>query len=710
MGGGFEKEPGKNGLVVETESKPATPTISPGKRTLTEGGGVQLSASAHGATSTNHTDSRAVQEAAAQGVAGGGGPLPHADTIQRLFGRHDVSGVEAHVGGTAATASRAIGAEAYATGHHVAFASAPSLHTAAHEAAHVVQQRGGVQLKGRVGESGDAHEQHANAVADAVVQGKSAEALLDRYAGGSTNGPVQAAGVQRFDSYEHAQLGDETDKAIGGGGAAVSAEEAARRTADQSAAAGGGKFDAGQRSMSLTLRERNPATNLPASSGKAIAVPVSYGEMIALSGEVYFSVDHMKQAPADEVTKLRDLVAEQRVNPAGKNFDMEFEAATAWRRAGIYKPGTGEKEGTKGDYWGVGDSYIDLAQKNDAHFSAATGAKAVAGGPEGNAAADNHQAWLTDHSRAIALAKKARDAKKQAGLIASGSSATAPATPKPDQAAKPGEKDAPKDAAPTPAPATPAVDFKALENDAYVYNAGGDHYLTDAFSAGHLFNKAALGPVTDKVLDNATFEKLIDDMTVFADREHPLVPHKWVRDEVAKGLSVFKTDANLRHNVGAKLVHDYLNEHGVAVKSKSGKLSWTTKGDDNMDAATKDIASRAVLASRNHIRSLLNDSDADLAKPENADDAWDYTPNVDATAFAGMAEPFLRYQLTQGAKLWALMKNASQAQDDQKKEKKQEDSAAKDAKDDKGGDWGPQPGGSRFTRRMITAQGPVVTK
>src|SRR5262249_37811789 len=97
---------------------------------------------------------------------------------------------EAHVGGPAAVASRAIGAEAYTIGHHVAFASLPSLHTAAHEAAHVVQQRGGVQLKGGVGESGDAHEQHANAVADAVVQGKSAETLLDRYASSGSGSPA----------------------------------------------------------------------------------------------------------------------------------------------------------------------------------------------------------------------------------------------------------------------------------------------------------------------------------------------------------------------------------------------------------------------------------------------------------------------------------------------------------------------------------------
>jgi hypothetical protein len=81
-----------------------------------------------------------------------------------------------------------MGAEAYATGDHVAFAGAPSLHTAAHEAAHVVQQRGGVQLKGGVGETGDAYEQHADQVADAVVAGRSAEDLLDAVGGRGTGG------------------------------------------------------------------------------------------------------------------------------------------------------------------------------------------------------------------------------------------------------------------------------------------------------------------------------------------------------------------------------------------------------------------------------------------------------------------------------------------------------------------------------------------
>jgi hypothetical protein len=93
-----------------------------------------------------------------------------------------------------------MGAQGYATGSHVAFRGSPDLHTAAHEAAHTVQQRGGVQLAGGVGRAGDRYEQHADAVADAVVAGRSAEGLLDQMAGGGGG----AAAVQHLLSDETA--------------------------------------------------------------------------------------------------------------------------------------------------------------------------------------------------------------------------------------------------------------------------------------------------------------------------------------------------------------------------------------------------------------------------------------------------------------------------------------------------------------------------
>ena len=115
-------------------------------------------------------------EIAAGGIAGPAAPLPHADAIQRSFGSHDVTGVRAHVGGAAADAAAGLGAEAFATGNDVAFAGPPDLHTAAH----VVQQRGGVQFAGGLGPADHPFEAHADAVADRVVAGESAEDLLDR--------------------------------------------------------------------------------------------------------------------------------------------------------------------------------------------------------------------------------------------------------------------------------------------------------------------------------------------------------------------------------------------------------------------------------------------------------------------------------------------------------------------------------------------------
>ncbi|HVV87212.1 MAG TPA: DUF4157 domain-containing protein [Kofleriaceae bacterium] len=152
----------------------------------------------------------AVQAAAEAGISGAAGALPHREAIQASFGRHDVSQVQAHTDAAAGAGARAMGAEAFATGDHVAFAAPPSLHTAAHEAAHVVQQRAGVQLLGGVGEVGDRYERNADDVADRVVRGESAESLLDDIrGGGGARSAVQRKGGTGGDSDTG---GDDKDK------------------------------------------------------------------------------------------------------------------------------------------------------------------------------------------------------------------------------------------------------------------------------------------------------------------------------------------------------------------------------------------------------------------------------------------------------------------------------------------------------------------
>ena len=117
MGGELDQRQGSDGQ--RDPQGASSSSFAPGKRTLTE----QLlgQRSTGSAPTPTDTEASAVQHAAARGVAGTGSQLPHAEAIQRLFGRHDISSVEAHVGGEAATASRAIGAEANWSGASRAF-------------------------------------------------------------------------------------------------------------------------------------------------------------------------------------------------------------------------------------------------------------------------------------------------------------------------------------------------------------------------------------------------------------------------------------------------------------------------------------------------------------------------------------------------------------------------------------------------------------
>jgi hypothetical protein len=191
-----DRSPGAQEPQTAAPARPA----APGKQTLVEQIDTPV-VQRRAAAEPGARDEASVHAAASRGVATPASALPFANTIQRAFGRHDVSSVRAHTGDEAAASARAMGAEAYATGDHVVLGAGTDLHTVAHEAAHVVQQRGGVQLKGGVGAAGDAYERQADAVADRVVAGQSAEELLD---GGTTGGASPA--VQRKEGKDDAQI------------------------------------------------------------------------------------------------------------------------------------------------------------------------------------------------------------------------------------------------------------------------------------------------------------------------------------------------------------------------------------------------------------------------------------------------------------------------------------------------------------------------
>lgn len=144
-------------------------------------------------------------------LSGSGGPLPYLDKIQSAFGHHDVSHVRSYDGASANEATATLNAKAYATGGSVVLGPNTNLHTVAHEAAHVIQQHAGVTLKDGFGRAGDIYEQHADAVADAVVAGRSAVGLLDTMAGSGKHAAASGRNIQLDGNHANDEDEDEDE-------------------------------------------------------------------------------------------------------------------------------------------------------------------------------------------------------------------------------------------------------------------------------------------------------------------------------------------------------------------------------------------------------------------------------------------------------------------------------------------------------------------
>jgi hypothetical protein len=188
----------------EDADRPRSPWLSPGK--LATSARIpparRQAAVQHRRAKDFGFDEKKELEIAARGLSDLGGPLPYIEELQRAFGRHDLTDIRVATGDEADRANQRMGSVAYAMGDAIVFRdSSPDLFTVAHEAAHVVQQRAGAVASGTVGQSGDRHEVHADAVAERVVRGESAEALLDQVApaGARSTAPSGPGSVQRLD-------------------------------------------------------------------------------------------------------------------------------------------------------------------------------------------------------------------------------------------------------------------------------------------------------------------------------------------------------------------------------------------------------------------------------------------------------------------------------------------------------------------------------
>ena len=117
-------------------------------------------------------------------TSGPGHRLPHFDTIQKAFPKHDLSNIKAHTDNTAQDSTRKMGAHAFTRANRVAFSTSnPSLHTTLHEVTHSLQQQGGINIPSGVGGMRDRHEIHADAVADAAIRGEKVSHMMAPYEG-----------------------------------------------------------------------------------------------------------------------------------------------------------------------------------------------------------------------------------------------------------------------------------------------------------------------------------------------------------------------------------------------------------------------------------------------------------------------------------------------------------------------------------------------
>lgn len=379
--------------------------------------------------------------------------------------------VRVHTEGGSQESARAVNALAYTVGPDIVFGAgqyAPDTtrgrHVLAHELTHVVQQGTNPARPSsglRLGEPRDAAEREASRIAAQVTA-----SLLAPGAEGGRPVAIAAhapAGVQRFEAFEHVQLGD---TASGGPTGFIILECHRRDLPNHATPTVGWPQDWVDRYHRGTPQQR-----------RAITQGLTYGEILAIAGDLYGDVN-----PSTMGTSVTGTM--ERINNASLReiYDLIPLIHSASASSDQFEDATGGR-------------YMTLAKENLSHFTNVSGGR------------NNLATWRNGHAAALALAAHG-DA-----------------------------------------------------NGAWAMNAVADHFLTDAFSSGHMRqDRAAL-------------------------------------------------TTSSSGQVSAKIHHDLDNAFGVAVHNLRGD-HWTAYGDNHLDdaadAAGLRIALDAEALSKADIQSALD--------------------------------------------------------------------------------------------------------
>ena len=154
-------------------------------------------------------------------------------------------------------------------------------------------------------------------------------------------------------------------------------------------------------------------------------------------------------------------------------------------------------------------------------------------------------------------------------------------------------------------------------------NAFGDHFLTDAFAAGHLFNKDDVSQVFkskmlsgknvssdgDRFIKNVAKKAFVGKVKrKFSKYEvvdrvcgiwRPNIDTTSMFYRLLKGILEKEPDM-FGKSVVAKAIHDYLNDHPISVTNKKGH-SWKATGDGRLNAANLKVMRLAVQQSIDNV-------------------------------------------------------------------------------------------------------------
>lgn len=281
----------------------------------------------------------------------------------------------------------------------------------------------------------------------------------------------------------------------------------------------------------------------------------SYGQIIAMA-DLFESVDQMMGADLGQLARIKTLI----------------ERSTAYYASHKADP----SKDVSDDEWDslTGGRYLDLAEMNFEHFSPNFLFRDASFAGTANRHGNNKSAWEACHLRAI------REAQAIGAALSGNSSPLLP-----------------------------------LEGP-LITNAFGDHFLTDAFAAGHLINKDAITDYWKSLFFDGGalkpdakgfFERLAEKAFTLGEvkarfskletveRHYGFHPNIDSAGRLADVLAaIAEKEPDRIANMVVKAIHDRLNTDGVEVFNSAGDGSWVLTGDGTLNPKNRQIIQRAV--------------------------------------------------------------------------------------------------------------------